>query len=295
MCMVNRYGRMTKKQVYACFDIEFVDGKINAPLFGFIYPLLKVGNSKLGTDVYSFNLLPGGGLFDVDVDGKRFVCSGTCGETCRNKDGCITCYGFYKRCAMHDARRSQTINTILIRKHLDFVYRAISAQIIADKIDKIRIHATGDFDEYNRKDSAPGNYALMWLAVARRFQTVRFWTYTKFIRRENLFDGLVNANIVKSKLDDGGYNYGTCEYIMTQYKRLISAGKKVYICSCGTPFEKHCTDCVACNVFEHVFFLQHSTPDYNAKKDPLYPAYCEFVKNQVYDEKGNVVNSIAAD
>lgn len=286
---------MTKKQVYACFDIEYVDGRINAPVFGFIYPLLKVGNSKLGTDVYSFSLLPGGGLFDIDVDGKRFVCSGTCGETCKDCNGNISCYGFYNRCAMHDARRSQTINTILIRKYLDFVFRAISAQIIADKIDKIRIHATGDFDEYQRKDATPGMYALMWLAIARKFKNVRFWTYTKFKDRETLFDGLVNANVVRSKLDNGHYNYGTCAEIITEYKRLIAAGKKVYICSCGTPFERHCTDCVACNTFEYVLFLKHSTPDYDAKKDPLYGAYCYFVNTQVYDEKGNMVNSIAAD
>lgn len=293
--MVNRYGRMTKKAIYAQFNIEYVDGKINVPIFGFVKPLLKLGNDKIGMTVYSFSLLPGGGIFDIDVDGKRYACFGTCGETCRDCNGSISCYGFYKRCALPDSRRVQLINTVLIRKNLDFVYRAISAQIIADHIDKIRIHATGDFDEYNRKDSAPGNYALMWLAIARRFQSVRFWTYTKFVRRENLFDGLTNANIVKSKLDDGGYNYGTCEYIMRQYKRLIAAGKKVYICSCGTPEERHCSDCVACNVFEYVFFLKHSTPDYDAKKDPLYPAYCKFVENQVYNEKGNVVNGLAAD
>lgn len=294
MCMVNRFGRMTKKQVYACFDIEYVDGRINAPVFGFIYPLLKIGNSKLGTDVYSFSLLPGGGIFDIDVNGKRWTTFGTCGETCRDCNGRISCYGFYKRCAMHDARRSQTINTILIRKYLDFVYRAICAQIIADHIDKIRIHATGDFDEYQRKDATPGLYALMWLAVARRFKTVRFWTYTKFKDRESLFDGLLNANVVKSKLDNGHYNYGTCGEIMTEYNRLIAAGKKVYICSCGTPDEKHCTDCVACNAFEYVLFLKHSTPDYDAKKDVLYPAYCEFVRRQMYDVNGKLAN-IAAD
>lgn len=279
---------LTKRDIYARYGVAFDGTYIEAPLFGKIHPLLKSGNSKTGARCYTFSLLPGGGLFDMRVNGIHAVCAGTCGETCRNSEtGCISCYAFYGRCAMSAARRVQFMNTVLIRQHLDFVERALCAQIEADHLTMVRIHATGDFDEFRNATGEPGPYAAMWRRIAEKFPAVKFWTYTKFRKRETLFDGLSNANIVRSKLPSGVYNYGTCEEVCDRYMDLIGRGERVHVCMCGTPSELHCQDCAACSTYRYVLFLKHSTPDYEAKKDPRYVAFCEFVKTQMWDENGN--------
>lgn len=281
---------MNKRDIYASHGVSFDGTYLNAPLFGNIRPLLKRGNSKTGERVYTFSMLPGGGLFTYSVNGYKATCAGTCGETCKGSNGCVTCYGFYGRLKMDAARNVAFINTVLTRQHLDWVYRALCAQIEADGLTKIRIHQTGDFDEFGlraRGISAPGEYALMWRAIAERFDGVQFWTYTKFRDRETLFKGLPNANVVRSKLPDGRYNYGACAEVKQAYYNLTGKGIPVHVCMCGTPSELHCQDCAACATYQYVLFLKHSTPDYDAKKDPDYPDYCEFVKSQEWDENGN--------
>ena len=100
------------------------------------------------------------------------------------------------------------------------------------------------------------------------------------------FDDINNFNVVKSIVCiDGkrrGFNFGKCDYILALYKELTARGESVYICKCGFDDENpaHCITCAACRTCKYVLFVLHSTPDYDAKKDALFPVLKEIVMNQ---------------
>lgn len=64
--------KSSKKKIYASFGIEFKNGKILAPVFGWINPLLVDGNSKLGKGVWTFSTLPSNKVFTVNINGKDY-------------------------------------------------------------------------------------------------------------------------------------------------------------------------------------------------------------------------------
>lgn len=155
----------SKKEIYARHGIEFKDGKINAPVFGFISPLLVNGNEKLGKGVYTFSTLPTNQIFHVVINGMSFDVKGTCPCSCV---GCYATKGFYN---MPSTLKANAIKTILARDYLDFVIRAILAQIEAENIEFLRIHASGDFFSTE--------YIEAWKHIAKVASTTIFWTYTK--------------------------------------------------------------------------------------------------------------------
>lgn len=61
--------KQNKKAIYASYGIEFKSGKINAPVFGFINPLLIDGNAKLGKGVYTWSMLAGTTEYNRIIDG----------------------------------------------------------------------------------------------------------------------------------------------------------------------------------------------------------------------------------
>ena len=258
----------TKKQVYASYGIEFTkDGKIVSPI-GDICELLKEGNDKTGKLVYTFSVLPGTGSYTATVNGKEITENGTCVCNCT---GCYAKTGHY---VQKTPIRSMVINTFLVNNHIDFVKRCIMAQLGYIGRGEIRIHAAGDFNTKN-----PDAYTSMWKEIASKYNSFRFWTYTKIKKYEPIFDGLKNANIVKSVIPGIGFNFGHCDYIINAYYTLREAGKKVYICRCGIDKEQHCERCGVCATYDYVLFLEHST-EYKAEKDPLYGKLCELVNNQ---------------
>ena len=258
--------QLTKKFVYACFGIKLVNGKIYHAEFGYIMPLLVNGNKKIGVGCYHFSVLPGTGLYEFIHNGKLYTVRGTC--AC----DCIGCYAKTGNYNFPSVKKSLGIKTWLINNDLDFVYRAISAQLIADNIKYCRIHAAGDFNKSIK-------YAFTWLKIAVNNSRVKFWTYTKIKQFETLFDGVQNANIVKSVIDGIGINYGHCDYIMATYDKLIAAGKKVHICRCGIDPDQHCINCKGCSANEYVLFIEHST-EYVAAKDPNFAACAAMIENQ---------------
>jgi hypothetical protein len=257
-----------KKAVYNRYNIVYKDGKILSPI-GYMGELLKEGNSKTGKAVLTWSLLPG--TVDFTVDGVTV--RGTC---CCDCVGCYAMTGFYK---MGNVVRSMHINTRLVNEHIDFVSRAIRAQLETTRATEVRIHAAGDFNT-----ARPDEYANMWHDIARDFPSIRFWTYTKVSRFESLFDGLDNANIVRSVIPHVGVNFGTCEYIINAYYTLLDAGQDVYICKCGIDDSHHCAGCHMCSAHKYVLFLEHSTA-YNAKLDPLYSKLCALVMSQDNDDE----------
>ena len=234
---------MNKKSIYNEFGIEFNAGKIEYN--GIMIPeLLKQGNSKTGKKVYTFSTLPG--------------TAGTCVCDCK---GCYAKTGFY---CMNSVRESLERQTEIVNNRLDYFYRAISAQLKIIGSGDIRIHAAGDFNT-----SDPVEYANCWKHIAENNPKFTFWTYTKMPEFENLFDGIKNANIVKSIIPGIGFNFGHCDYILDAYNTLRDSGESVYICRCGIDKNQHCENCTHCATSKYVLFIEHST-DYKAESDPYF-------------------------
>lgn len=256
--------RITKKDIYKEFGIEYKAGKILSPI-GFINPLLVNGNSKIGDGVYHFSMLAGKKEYKANIDGDVVSVFGTCG------DDCFGCYGMTGNYNYQSVIDSLAVKTVLAREYLEFVERAITAQIKADNIKTVRIHATGDF--FSRE------YLNMWERIIAKNPAVVFWSYTKEYAAETAFDKYDNANIVKSMIPGANYNYGKAEYVIAVYNLLKGMGKEVYVCRCGIDKDQHCTNCKACALCEHVLFLEHST-GYKPEKDPAFPAFKALVDSQ---------------
>lgn len=270
---------ITKKDIYQENGIELVKaGKsswhIVTPI-GHMPPVLVDGNKKIGKGVFHFSTLAGDLEYNVTIaNGQKMTMRGTCAGTCEN-GYCVR--GHYK--VRQSVKNSLANKTLLAREHLDFLEKAINAQIKADNIKTIRIHATGDFFSVE--------YLEMWKRVITSNPNTIFWTYTKETNAEKAFDNLPNANIVKSNvpmLDNvnsttNGYNFGHIDYIIALYNALKGLGKSVYICRCGIDENQHCTNCTACAKCDNVLFCEHGT-EYNAKKDPRYNEFVELVNSQ---------------
>lgn len=204
--------KLSKKAIYAMYGIEYNKGKIKAPIFGWINPLLVNGNEKIGTGVYHFSTLPTNAIFDIVINGMSYSVKGTCPCYC---PGCYATKGNYN---YNSVKASLAIKTILARECLDFVKRAIIAQIKAEEIKMVRIHASGDFFSLD--------YITVWHDIAIVCKDTVFWSYTKNSIAENSFDDLDNINIVKSIVKGHGFNFGTCAYILKVYKALKASGKE---------------------------------------------------------------------
>ena len=244
---------MPKKEIYSKHGITFKNGKI---LYHgkFIPELLKEGNSKTGKKVYTWSMLPG--------------IKGTCACDCK---GCYAQTGFYK---MRNVIESLTLNTEIVNNDIAFFYNAISAQLETIGSGEIRIHAAGDFNTKN-----PEEYAQTWKRIAIENKTFLFWTYTKMQQFETLFDGVQNANIVKSIINGIGFNYGHCDYIIETYKKLKAMNANVYICRCGIDKNQHCENCKHCATADFVLFIEHSTA-YKAGEDSRFDELKALIESQ---------------
>ncbi len=261
--------RLTKKDIYAKHGIEFDNktGKIKAPLYGWISPLLINGNAKIGKGVWQYSSLPTNETFRIDINGTTVECKGTCACHC---DGCYATKGCYN---FHSTKVSLLRKTFLQRLYSNFVKRAIIAQIEADKIKLCRIHVAGDFDPSNP------NYIPMWHEIVETCTKTLFWTYTKVAEAEHAFNDLPNINVVHSIIEGYGFNFGHCDYIIRLYHTLVAMGKTVHICRCGIDDNQHCVNCKGCATNAYVLFLEHST-NYVAKDDPLFPEVVKLIESQ---------------
>lgn len=257
--------KISKKEIYAAHGIEYKNGKINAPHFGWINPVLVNGNAKLGKGVWTFSTLPSTKEFTVDINGKVWTVNGTCVCDCQ---GCYAQTGFYN---MPSVLASNAIKTILARLALKWLKNAIIAQIKADDIKLCRIHASGDF--------FCAEYINAWKDIVKACKECAFWSYTKNADAESAFDEFKNANIVKSVIHGFGFNFGTCEYILMVYKALKAMGKPVYICKCGVDKNQHCVNCKGCSENKYVLFIEHSTA-YKAEEDSRFAELKAIIESQ---------------
>lgn len=249
---------MKKEKIYNAYGIQYKAGKILSPAGEWIKPLLKKGNSKTGAAVFTYSQLAGCGTWSTSYGDIAGTCAGTCPD-------CYACAGFYK---MKNVQDALALHTIITRSNLEFKKAAIIAQIKADKINVVRIHAAGDFDSIQDVNA--------WRDIVNACPGTLFWTYTKRSWPEiDTLNALQNINIVPSIMA-GRVNYGPCADLL----KLKEINPAAYICPCGF-IEKHCADCKACALNSNVIFLLHSTPDYNAADDPLYTELKNIVINQM--------------
>ena len=270
--------KASKKDIFAEYGIDVKGNNIYHEKLGWIPMLIVDGNSKIGSrkesedgiGVWHFSTLPSNMMFECVFHGIEMHERGTCPCICKDKDGKIICYALKGNYARYGFD-SLVWRTWLIRNDLDFVRRALIAQIKAYEIKFMRFHASGDFD------SVP--YIEMCCDVVKACDTTTFWTYTKVKAAEHAFDDFANAHIVPSVIEHFGYNFGHCDYIIALYNHLKAQGKDVYICRCGIDKNQHCTNCKGCSVNKYVLFIEHST-EYKAEKDPLYPVLKAVIESQ---------------
>ena len=255
----------SKKAIYAKYGIIYKNGKIFHEEFEWINPLMINGNEKIGKGVWHFSTLPTNNEFTATINGKEYKVKGTCVVSCV---GCYATKGNYRFKSTID---SLAIRTWLVWNDIDFVKRAILAQIEAESIEFCRIHASGDF--------ASDEYIEMWKEIVSACTNTVFWTYTKVQNASNAFDEFDNANIVKSLIPHYGFNFGHCDYILAVYKELKRQGKSVYICRCGIDKDQHCTNCKGCSRNEFVLFIEHST-EYKAEIDSCFEELKAVIESQ---------------
>lgn len=258
-------ARVTKKDIYSKYGIEFKNGKLFHSVLGYVNELLIDGNEKIGKGVWHFSTLPTNKTFEVVINGNNYTLKGTCPCHC---NGCYATKGNYN---FPTTINALGLRTWLVYNDSEFVKNAIKAQIEINHVEFIRIHASGDF--FNRE------YVEMWQDIVSSFPNTHFWTYTKAVEFENAFDEFSNANIVKSVIPHKGVNFGHCDYILALYEYLTSIGKSVYICRCGIDKNQHCTNCKGCSKYEYVLFIEHST-DYKAESDELFPILKRLIESQ---------------
>lgn len=261
--------KQSKQAIYEQYGIQYENGKIFHPVFGWINPLLVNGNAKLGKGVWTFSTLPTNKEYTVTLatvaGPQEFTVKGTCPCCC---EACYATKGFYN---MPSVITSLAMKTWIARNDVDFMTRAILAQIKADGILICRIHASGDF--------CSAAYTDAWRRIVAECPETVFWTYTKNAAAESAFDDLANVNVVKSIIHGYGFNFGHCDYIIRVYKALKAAGRKVHICRCGIDKNQHCTNCHGCVENEIVLFVEHST-DYKAEQDPAYAELKALIDSQ---------------
>lgn len=263
-------ARLTKKDIYKSFGIEYDgSGHILSPWGTWIPCLIPFNtNTKIGK-AGTWSMHHGNEILKIDDAPKavkavmRTACvdsvKGSCPCHC---DGCYCDSGNYN----YGTVKASNIRKLLIAKlYTDFMVCAINAQIKADNIEQLRIHASGDF--FNAE------YINAWVRIASENPNVTFWTYTKNDTALEAFKTVPNVSIVPS-ITPMGINFGTCSELLEMHSALTAMGYRVHICACGTEFEKHCADCkTGCKAIgtecDFVLFIKHSTRDYKAgKKDP---------------------------
>ena len=188
---------------------------------------LKNTNKKLGKNIYAFDL-------------PAVV-------SCPNSDICFkSCYANKGTYIWKAAKNSNTFNFAIALNDLQYLQKELIKEIEKRNIKNIRIHSSGDF--FSKE------YFLMWCNIARHFEDLKIFTYSKAPQIKNL-DLPSNLNIINSfvTIDNTNYlNYGTYKNISkmrTQIKGIIcpvTIGKKI-----------DCSACKYCITKNKVLFVQH--------------------------------------
>ena len=262
--------RISKAEIYKQYGITYKSGKVLTPLNTWVKPLLPVGtNSKVG-NAATFSIYHGNEMHDISEFKnvkianvlREFNVTSFCGSCAQHCKGCYCDSGFYN---MPDVKAGNIRKLLLVTYFPKWTEAVINAQIKADGILQVRIHASGDF--------FTEAYTNIWKRIALNNPHVIFWTYTKNSYALEIFKNVPNLTIVPS-MTVKGINFGTCKELLKLYNELVNDGYKVHICACGTDKEIHCSDCKhGCKAVgtecDYVLFIKHSTGDYKAGENDI--------------------------
>ena len=274
---------MKKAEIYKAYGIEYKSGKIKTPYGEFIPELIPVGtNTKVG-NAGTWSIYHGNEIINSEAAHNKVKAvmektgiesvKGPCPCHCKN---CYCDFGFYN----FPANKAIAVRKLILAKYFtEWMTNAIIAQIKADNIKQLRIHAQGDF--FSRE------YCKAWEKIANETKDICvFWTYTKNPDALEILSGISNLSIVPS-ITPFGFNFGTCSELLDMHDKLTKAGYRTHICACGTEHEKHCSDCkTGCKAIgkkcDFVLFIKHSCNTYEAGKDDPeeYKAVCNIIANQ---------------
>ena len=188
---------------------------------------LKNANKKLGKNIYAFDL-------------PAVV-------SCPNSDICFkSCYANKGSYIWKSAKNSNTFNFAIALNDLKYLQKELIKEIIKKKIKVIRIHSSGDF--FSKE------YFLMWCNIAKHFEDLNIFTYSKAPQIKNL-QIPSNLNIIDSfiTIDNTNYlNYGTYENISKMRSQI-----KGIICRVTIGKKIDCSACKYCITKNKVLFVQH--------------------------------------
>ena len=196
---------------------------------------LKNSNSKLGKNIYAFDL-------------PAVV-------SCPDYKECFkTCYANKGTYIWKAAKQSNTFNYAIALHDIKYLQNELINEIIKKKIKNIRIHSSGDF--FSKK------YFLMWVNIANRFTDLNIFTYSKAPQIKN-FTLPSNFNIINSFIDYNGkkiLNYGTYESlkpIAKSIKGLICPITKGQATNNQKLKDLTCSICKYCITKQKPLFVQH--------------------------------------
>ena len=188
---------------------------------------LKNANKKLGKNIYAFDL-------------PAVV-------SCPNSDICFkSCYANKGSYIWKSAKNSNTFNFAIALNDLKYLQKELIKEIIKKKIKVIRIHSSGDF--FSKE------YFLMWCNIAKHFEDLNIFTYSKAPQIKNL-QIPSNLNIIDSfiTIDNTNYlNYGSYENISKMRSKI-----KGVICPVTIGKKIDCSACKYCITKNKVLFVQH--------------------------------------
>ena len=199
---------------------------------------LKNSNSKLGRKIYAFDL-------------PAVV-------SCPDSSECFKdCYANKGTFLWKSAKQSNTFNFAIALNDIKYLKKELIKEIEKKNIKFIRIHSSGDF--FSKE------YFLMWCNIAKHFEGLKIFTYSKApqIDRKLIPD---NLNIINSFIEIDGQrflNFGT-------YKAMQKLAKKSRGLLCpitkGTYLNKPkltpkqnftCSVCKYCITKSKPTFIQH--------------------------------------
>ena len=196
---------------------------------------LKNSNSKLGKNIYAFDL--------------PAVIS------CPDYKDCFkTCYANKGTFLFKSTKQSNTFNYAIAIHDIKYLQNELINEIIKKKIKTIRIHSSGDF--FSKE------YFLMWVNIANRFQDLNIFTYSKAPQIKN-FTLPSNFNIINSFIDYKGkklLNYGKYESlkpIAKSIKGLICPITKGAATNNQKLKDLTCSICKYCITKQKPLFVQH--------------------------------------
>tara|TARA_Y100000004_G_scaffold42537_1_gene46511 strand:+ start:1553 stop:2290 length:738 start_codon:yes stop_codon:yes gene_type:complete len=199
---------------------------------------LKNSNSKLGRKIYAFDL-------------PAVV-------SCPDSSECFKdCYANKGSFIWKSAKQSNTFNFAIALNDIEYLQKELIKEIEKKNIKFIRIHSSGDF--FSKE------YFLMWCNIAKHFEDLKIFTYSKAPQIDRKLIPS-NLNIINSfiEIDGNRYlNFGSYEAMKKLAKKsrglLCPITKGTYLDKPKlTPKENFtCSTCKYCITKSKPTFIQH--------------------------------------